>query len=636
MSARNTREAQPAGSKADANLQLQLAVGFERATAELRGVLARASTSEVVWHCFNLMMKGPAQTTDETGLHSPFKQSYFLLALALTTPEPAGPGRLGEPEWEYVHEILVAVDTAYLRLFFPDPVEMSQASEDEKHRLSVAMVAFLHHFNTGVLASVEQIVQRVRDQIIPFDDVLKAKVGLAATEALEMVDWLRDRVQGGLDRLVDSARSARAAAESARLGEWTQFGIKAEGAARAARSWFSDGSDPLEVSRRDFENSFGAERVAAFWDLFVSERGSIPAEATLYYTQENPAERRPLFAPDRSRLYCPGLNPVYVAVLTQFAQFLRADPETEHQYLRRRDTALERRTETLFHAFFGPDAEVFSSFCETPTRQFEHDLIVLWNRNLLVIEAKAAAPVEPRRDPDQSFTRLRDSFRKKSGIQSAYEQTMRITRRLRQGEQVSLFAPDGTLARVISPSDVDRTYGICVTADNFGALATDLSTLLEKDAKDEYPWVVNIYDLETFFDALKRKGWGPAELLAYIDQRAHFHGHTSNSDELEFAGAFILHGNLCLPPRRGTHLVLDPHYADVFDAIDAERRGGPPADLSPRGEMVITDATDAIRAQGERLSELFHGSAKRQRPNEPCACGSARKFKRCCGSGCRR
>lgn len=154
------------------------------------------------------------------------------------------------------------------------------------------------------------------------------------------------------------------------------------------------------------------------------------------------------------------------------------------------------------------------------------------------------------------------------------------------------------------PNEVDNTYGVCITADDFGVLAVDLSLLLEKQPSDEFPWAVNIFDLESFFYALRHKGWGPEEFCSYLDQRSKLHGRTANSDELELAGAFLKHGTLPQPPNDNTRLVIHPEYSDVFDELYAEQRGGPTASVSAQGPMQISDATAAFRAGGEQLANF--------------------------------
>lgn len=47
-------------------------------------------------------------------------------------------------------------------------------------------------------------------------------------------------------------------------------------------------------------------------------------------------------------------------------------------------------------------------------------------RTVIVVEAKASPPVEPFRDPDRAFVRVRHAFRSDRGIEHAFEQGRRI------------------------------------------------------------------------------------------------------------------------------------------------------------------------------------------------------------------
>ena len=46
----------------------------------------------------------------------------------------------------------------------------------------------------------------------------------------------------------------------------------------------------------------------------------------------------------------------------------------------------------------------------------------------------------------------------------------------------------------------------CVTRDDFGPLATNLTLLLKKEPRDSYPWAVNIMDLSTLAEAWEYLG----------------------------------------------------------------------------------------------------------------------------------
>jgi len=253
----------------------------------------------------------------------------------------------------------------------------------------------------------------------------------------------------------------------------------------------------------------------------------------------------------------------------------------------------------------------------------------------LIIEAKAAPPVEPFRDPDKAFVRLRDAFRADKGIQKAYEQGNRIVRKLKAGNEVPLYDARGGEVGRLSPDQSKLPVGICVTRDNFGALATNLALLLEKDVSDSYPWVVDIIDLANLAEAWSYFKWGPTESRKYLEQRILLHGKVFSDDELDYAGYFMRHGSFDSAIKtRADLLQLNPDYSSIFDELYIHlHQGGPPVTLT-QTEPVLMDLKRSLVSE----KPVFVDSAGHALPrkkisrNEPCPCGSGKKYKRCCGA----
>jgi hypothetical protein len=133
---------------------------------------------------------------------------------------------------------------------------------------------------------------------------------------------------------------------------------------------------------------------------------------------------------------------------------------------------------------------------------------------------------------------------------------------------VPLYDARGHEVGRLSPDQSKLPVGICVTRDNFGALATNLALLLEKDVGASYPWVVNIIDLGNLAEAWSYLGWGPAELRKYLEQRVLLHGKVFSDDELDYAGFFIRHGSFDSAINASAELLqLNPEYSSVFDDI---------------------------------------------------------------------
>lgn len=268
--------------------------------------------------------------------------------------------------------------------------------------------------------------------------------------------------------------------------------------------------------------------------------------------------------------------------------------------------------EVALRQFFTNDTEFFAGVFETTDAQYEHDLIVLWKRTLFVIEAKASPPVEPFRDPDKAFERIRRAFRSDRGIQKAFDQANRLKKLLQLRDTVELYDEHGRGVLNLRHSDIDQTYLICITSDNFGIVGTDLSLLLEKEGDECYPWVLNILDLQTFLNAWSYFKWGPERLCEYLDGRIKLHGRVFATDELDIAGFFVRHGGFqYLLDTEADQMVLNSQYSDVFDQIYMTNYGGPEVKYEPV-EPVLTDVRKELFGEQNKKFNP-QGADKRRR-----------------------
>jgi hypothetical protein len=613
----------------------QQAVGatVARNAERLRMLLGQFSSEEVVRKCFYIFQLSPQEARETYGLWSPYRELQYLLGLMLSTPEPVLTAKRDRSSTTTLwNEILVLVSdstNAYLRLFFERP---EQLSDEQFQRHFVAGTAFVHHFNSGPMATSAQLLARARDHLVPFDDELVRRVGLSATDGIAIVEWLHQDLQARLDRQMDYLEELDALRVRSISCGWSDAQTRREAEAfQRARGHFHQrlDRDPLLILKAELEARFGRGPAEGFWRLFVRARGS--GGGFTYYTDKNPAESAPLVGISDERAYITLANALSFALVQRLEATLGLSGVRD-EYLRKRGAAVERRVEDAFRGFFGSEAEFLTSACETHDGQHEHDLILLWQDALLVVEVKSAPPVEPFRDVEKSYQRLRDAFRRNTGIQGGVDQAERILAPLRAGRDVPLFSLDGRPLHVLAASDFHQTFGLCLTADDFGTLAVDLPLLLKLPEQTPFPWVANINDLESFFEALKLKGWGPAHFLDYLRQRRALQGAVKCADELEVAGMFIRHSRLAQPPA-GHDLLVHPSYADVFDEIFMAKQGGPAPDLGTDPNLsVSTDYESWRRATGlVRVPGISPRPPKVGR-NDPCGCNSGKKHKKCHGS----
>jgi hypothetical protein len=606
--------------------------------SELRGLLADKSTWSVTGWCFSYLLRDASGESTEERLTSPAKQIPFLLGVLLSTPEPEDDKQLSSEGWAKVKQIVEKLFHAYMLLYAPSQHELGPLAPEWLRVREVSMLAFFHYFNSGLMASVEQISERITRYCAPFDAEVAAALGITATQALAVVHRIAETLQGSLDALQVSALAERtqrqALLKKAAAEGWSKDQLSTaakDPTYRAAAEDFMSRLDGIgKISRTDLVAAF-PETGEAVWNLFSSDRGAGPE--IRYPTERSIVESKPLIRLSASDAICGTANGLFTALLFVCEQTL-AKSSVRAKFLRSRDRTLEREAVEKIKPFLSSKATIFSEAYEQPDAHYEHDVIITDDGLCLVIEAKASPPEEPFRDPDKAFARIRNSFRSDGGIQKGYVQANRIIRRLKSGQTASLYDKDGRPAGRLAPEDFKLTVGIIVTRDNFGALATNLNLLLEKDSDDDYPWVVNIIDLGNLAEAWRYFGFGPEKFRRFLEQRILLHGKVFSDDELDYAGFFIRHGSFdAAISARADLLQLNPSYSGIFDEVYRHLHSAGPAVSISQTEPVLMDFRRSL-ASGQPVlidPQERRGSRKVGR-NEPCPCGSGKKYKRCCGA----
>lgn len=611
---------------------------LEKSIAALKSILADSSTSEVTGMVYATRLRfagGRKQSPPGVArLESPARQQSFLLGLLLATEEPAEPKEFGFAEWDECVTLLNNAFGIYEELFLPD--HPGEQTEDWWRAREVAGPVFMHYFNTSLIANVEQIKARVQDYCVPFDAELVRAISISASDSLAIMDFITQTMKGDIRTMMELQPQLE--------GEQERFFKSGDFMQRdgpdypeflrknypVIHGYFSRFERQGQISRADIEASFPAQ-AGAFWERYVVSRGQ---GGTLNYpTEDSIFDFKPLIVLDSGYASCPVANNLFEAVLRTCEEALAASPE-RRKVFKFRDKVLEREGEAQFRRLLGEEGQIFSSVFETPKAHNEHDLLVVAGNVVVVVEAKASPPVEPSRTPERAFERLRQGFRKDSGIQHGFEQAARIQRRLTAGETIPLYTEKGDLVITLNPKEHTECFCICLTRDDFGHLATNLSLLLEKGLTEPYPWAVNIWDLEAMADAWAFLGWNFNKLTEYLRQRQNVQGRVLGSDELEFVGSFIHHGSLDSGLKRGLDFVqLNPNYSDFFDELYDHLKYGAPAPEHELIKPIVMDWRHSLKAgkpvfleePGPKLSQKKLGR------NDPCPCGSGLKYKKCHG-----
>jgi len=601
--------------------------------AQLKEMLTHCSTTAVCGYCFAYLLKTSHDLREERDLVSPAKQVPFLLGVLLATPEPQEPGPFTDADWLRATRIISDLFTAYMRLYVRPEDEAQPPSADWYRSSQVAMMAFFNYLNNGVIASVEQIKDRLFAYSAPFDAQLKTEIGISVTDATAIADRVAQALQRSMDTCSDCTVEVRNTLLDLKRVKKAADAVKADAQERhrqALQRFEAALQLAGTVSVKDLVATFPGT-ADIFLNLFSTRRGEGPE--VRYPTERSIAEVKPLINGIADRVWSPLANGIYVALLLKFEE-VAGTSKFRDEFYSRRDATLEREVGDKIRPFVSSEGLIWRSVYEAPDAQFEHDLIVDDPRILLIIEAKASPPITPFRDPEKAFVRLQRAFRADTGIQKGYEQASRVVRRLRAGETVALYDRHGKELGQLVPKASQLIVSVCVTRDNFGGLATNLSLLLEKDPADEYPWVINILDLANLGDAWSHFGWGSEELRRYLACRIQLHGKVMADDELDFAGYFIRHGALDPLLGRDAQVMLDPTYSAVFDQVYRHLHlGEPPVVIKPTPPIETRMSRLAGFTREQAFTDLkpFRAPGKVGR-NKRCPCGSGKKFKFCHGA----
>jgi hypothetical protein len=615
---------------------------LDAAIDELLGILASAATIEICIRVSTIWISQGPEAVQKTGLSSPQRQTFYLLGLLMTTPEPLTQKPLPKGSWERIIGLLNVITDSYMKT----AIAGVETGGIDPKKSSVAALAFAQRFMSGRLAVAEQLERLVRGSCAPFDENLRAKCGISATEALEMVDWMKDALIERWENFEGQKNAEDALMKTGidmiKVGKLEAWQASDEfKAAQAEAIHLLNNRNEMTlyancVAIAKFNERFGNERTETFLRLFALRRGEV--NGFRYFASPkppNPTELAPLVIVEEKRVCAPMHAMLYNAVYDTFDDMLREMTDVKEKYLKTRGVYLEERVHSLIASMFPNVLVRLEKYYETNKQGNEHDGLLVVGRSLLVMEEKASEMKTPSRDVERSFRNLTDHFKSNRGIQHAYNQANRVIDIVNAASSaVAFYDAKGNVAAKIDPSMIDESFAICVTLESFGMLATDLTMILEVPADHDYPWVVNLYDLETLVDGFKRKGLSGDDFLRYLRHRRDFQGRLVSDDELNLAGQFISNGKMASPPRGTVELVMDS--AQVFDDLYLQQHGFEGTYMT---DAVTGGVTMDLRKSLQKGSAVFVGANSpivRGEPkigrNKACPCSSGKKYKKCCGS----
>jgi len=515
-----------------------------------------------------VMQSGVERAPDQLGmLSSPMRQLYYLAGLNISTNDKLGASHSYNPhKWGQIVKILNEIEAEYVKSLNEQSVELDY--EEWKKVSEVAIPSFLSYFNVGPLNFEEQILNWVSELFSNFDDYLIVEHGLSTQDFINFYE--------NLDKVVSDNFQGHSTNQDLLRENWADYTTIKSGMDESIPDFFK------EAMPKDFEVMSKFMFDKGMKDRFYpSELVSevLPIEKVdkilgvfsigrkerdfLFYTETtpgNPIYDNPILDIGNGMFQVFEIKRVMHAISDFLEKDIIRDAKRKYKYVKLKGDLLENNIVDLFRRFFGEDIKIFKCYFINGKEQ---DILILWNNNAFIIEAKGYNLREPFRNPEKAYTRIKDDFDKSIGY--GYEQTRRVEEIIENEQPLHIYNEKGILIETIDTTIIENSFSIIVNIDSFGLVQNDLSYLLKIDDENIFPWAVKFDDLEIFILTLIAKGKKPDYFVDFLLFRETLHGKVMSSDELEICGGYLTNQiNL----KRVKHLdkvLTFPQFGDIFD-----------------------------------------------------------------------
>lgn len=504
-------------------------------------------------------------------LTSPFRQGSYLLGLMMSQSEPDNPILLDEDLHKNICDLLNDIFNYYAFSYF----FIDKKDEIKVRQTGVVMSAFIHYFFTGKNFNSSQIKDWILFWFDDFSADLSDRAGFSIEDILKFGGVMESSIKESFDikksdyeELDKIRRNFIEACENdiSKFQEEIER-IRSNSDYMERVSCFFNGLDgTYAIDKNIIINKLGFEVFDKLISVFGMQRGQ--GEEIFYITDRNPVSYKSIIM-DGDFIYFLANNSFYESAITYLEEFFYKKHPNSQKNTQKRDKKLEVKVVEVFKKIITNEALFIESAFENKNSTNEHDLVIVDGKTILIVEAKASPPKEPMRDIEKAFPRIRDHFKSASGLQKAYEQAVFLRNRVFNEKKVDLYDRKGNFVYQISSDDIEDVFCICVTRDDFGALGCNLEYLLDKANDSDYPWVIDVANLECMIQGFIHLGKTNSDLYDYIKDRVKLHGKIISMDELEYAGAFLKYegGLKGFVEAKADFIQLDIEESDIFDDI---------------------------------------------------------------------
>ena len=545
-------------------------INLEEKSKELKGFVSQYETriflGEIASLMYFIRFGNPGSTLQ--GLTSPQRQLYYLAGLNITSTVSEGKEKkqpFSDKEFFYIKELLSEIEKGYAQLFYPDIED--KVDQDWVMKRKVAMPTFLSYFNQGQLNYEEQVIERIEEYFMPFDQAIVAHLGVGVQDFLKIYnhisatpnDFFKKNINKQENYQTWEEYSMKMIEENPDPSIWGEEDLPSH--FRNFSQFIADKGQTFRFSRQQLEDQFGSEKTSAFLAALTCNRSETNF---LYYTEKNVLHSKPIFSVGNSEFQTIEIKQIIHAIYSTLMDFCTKEKTLAEKFYKVRGQKLEDKTERVFKRFFRKKRTVYKGYYTLIGR--EQDLLILVENLALIIEAKASKRDEPRRDPDKAYPLILTNFNET--IQKGYDQADRVKKQFLERKPLKLYQ-DKNLSNCIADINTKGyqfVFSIIVTLERFGQIQTDLSELLNIRDDDKFPWSVCIDDLEVFLLQLEKMGKRKMDLVRFLNLRQKLHEKLITDDELDVCGGFLT-GEINHKKVDSTKstLILLPNLSDIFD-----------------------------------------------------------------------
>ncbi|WP_343514617.1 NERD domain-containing protein [Klebsiella quasipneumoniae] len=548
-------------------------ISLDKKIEELKSLTAKLDIYKVTNSLFHELITF-GQTGNRVKLNSPARQSLYLLGV-MSSQSICNTEDCTDEKMNKIYSLLNDIYSKYLNVYFPDKKDLEQGIDNSWFKTRHAsMPAFLGYFFESKKIATDELRKDLLKTYEQFEDIIFDHFGLSHKDMIEITDRIGSILQNRIDyiyKILDEVNTKRLELANPDISDYSENVKAIQDSCGPLILELMRLSEEICIFKFDEIDDIAPAKLNLFKQHFVMKKGS--ANDIKYITDENSLETNPIITVDENNYAICSINFILLAIQNKIDQYFKESKFSE-RFRKARDMKLEQDAKEALSELLPENSIVLESVFENNKSSNEHDLVIISKRSILIIEAKATPRREPLREPSRAFTRIKDDFKKKSGIQSGCDQALNLKTLIEKNEITILYDKKGNVLHTISKQDFDDIYCICVTKDDFGLLATDLTILLDKPADEKYPWVINIDDLRFLVSCLKYIGKDWLYFIEYLSQRVNLMGKIISADELDIAGAFLKYNGFKSINKDSPQLFLDISESTVFDEIHLAKLDG--------------------------------------------------------------